>query len=47
MPDTLTEERMVYRISRRREVRCRLWYKVSPFRDGLDRRFLVWTEELE
>jgi hypothetical protein len=47
MPDTVSEERTVYRISRQREVRCRLWFRVSPFRDGLYRYFLVWTEELE
>jgi hypothetical protein len=47
MPDTVTEERTVYLISRQREVRCRLWFRVSPFRDGLYRYFLVWTEELE
>jgi hypothetical protein len=47
MQDTVTEERPVYRISRQREVRCRLWYRVSPFHDGLYRYFLVWTEELE
>ena len=47
MPDTVTEERTVYLISRQREVRCRLWFRVTPFRDGLYRYFLVWTEELE
>ncbi len=47
MPDTITEERPVYRVSRQREVRCRLWYRVSLFREGLYRYFLVWTEELE
>lgn len=47
MPDTVTEERLVYRISRQKEVRCRLWYQISPFHDGLYRHLLIWTEELE
>jgi len=47
MPDTVTEERQVYMISRQREVRCRLWYRVTPFHDQLYRYFLVRTEELE
>jgi hypothetical protein len=47
MPETITEERTVYRLERHREVRCRLWFRVTPFRDGLYRYFLVWTEELE
>jgi len=47
MPDTVTEERTVYRISRQREVLCRLWYRVTPSPEGLNRYFLVWTEELE
>ena len=47
MPDTITEERTIYRISRQREVRCRLWYRVTPSPGGLNRYFLVWTEELE
>lgn len=47
MPDTIAEERTVYLISRQREVRCRLWYRVLPFRDGLYRYSFVWTEELE
>jgi len=47
MPGTVTEERMVYRIDRQREVRCRLWFQVSLYREGLYRYFLVRTEELE
>ncbi len=47
MPKTVAEERTVYLISRQREVRCRLWYWVTPFREGLYRYFLVGTEELE
>ncbi len=47
MPDTVTEERMVYLISRQREVRCRLWFQVTPYREGLYRYFLFRTEELE
>ena len=31
MPDMVTEERTVYSILRQREVRCRLWYRVSAF----------------
>lgn len=55
MPDTMVEkkieerveERTVYLISRRCEVRCRLWYQVTPFREGLLRYFLVRVQELE
>jgi hypothetical protein len=47
MPYTVTEERHIYRASRLKEIRCRLWYQVSPFHDGLYRHFLIWTEELE
>jgi hypothetical protein len=47
MPDTVTEERKVYLISRQREVLCRLWFRVTPFREGLYRYFLFWTEQLE
>ena len=47
MPSTVTEERMVYRIDRQREVRCRLWFQVTPYREGLYRYFLLRTEELE
>ena len=47
MPDTVTEERMVYRISRQRDVRCRLWFHVTLLREGLYRFFLIRTEELE
>jgi len=47
MPSTITEERMVYIISRQREVRCRLWFQVTLFREGLYRFFLIRTEELE
>ena len=47
MPATVTEERMVYRISRQRDVLCRLWFQVTPYREGLYRYFLIRTEELE
>jgi hypothetical protein len=47
MPGTVTEERTVYLISRQREVRCRLWFQVTLFREGLYRYFLIGTEELE
>ena len=47
MPYTVTQERHVYLISRQREVRCRLWYQVTPFHDGLNRYFLTRIEELE
>ena len=47
MADTVVEERKVYLISRRREVLCRLWFNVSPLRDGLYRYFLIRIEELQ
>ncbi len=47
VPCTVTEERVVYLISKQREVRCRLWFQVTPFRDGLRRFFLVGMEELD
>jgi hypothetical protein len=40
-------ERTVYLPSRRREVRCRLWYEVKPWHDGLVNYFLVSIEELD
>jgi hypothetical protein len=47
MPEKISEERTVYLPSRRREVRCRLWYEVTPVREGLFKYFLVGIEELE
>jgi len=47
MPETISQEQTVYRLNRHRDVRCRLWFHVTPFRDGLYRYFLVATEELE
>ena len=47
MPFTVTEERPIYRASRQREVRCRLWYQVTPYREGLLKFFLVGIQELE
>ena len=47
MPEMVSQELVVYLISRQREVRCRLWYRVTPFRDGLYQYSFVWTEELE
>lgn len=44
---TVSEERHIYRYERRREVRCRLWYEVTTFREGLLRYFLIGIEELE
>lgn len=45
-PWTVSEERTAYLISRQREVRCRLWFQVTPFREGLFKYFLVGIEEL-
>jgi hypothetical protein len=47
MPNRVSEDRTVYRPARGKEVRCRLWYEVSPLRDGLYKYFLVSIEELE
>ncbi len=47
MPNTISEERVVYLIPKQREVRCRLWFQVTPFREGLNRFFLIRIEELE
>lgn len=44
---TVVEERTVYLSSRQREVLCRLWYEVTPFREGLFRYFLIGIQELE
>lgn len=44
---TVSEERRIYRCQRHREVRCRLWYEVTTFREGLLRYFLIGIEELE
>jgi hypothetical protein len=43
----VSEERTVYVIRRQREIRCRLWYEVTPFREGLFKYFLVGMQELE
>ncbi len=47
MSKLISEERSVYLIVRQREVRCRLWYEVTPFREGLFKYFLVGIQELE
>lgn len=47
MPTKISEERTVYLPSRHKEVRCRLWYEVTPLRDGLLKYFLLGIEELE
>jgi hypothetical protein len=47
MPSKISEVRTVYLPSRRREVRCRLWYEVSLMREGLYKYFLLGIEELE
>jgi len=44
---TVSEERNIYVSHRHREVRCRLWYEVTRFREGLLRYFLIGIEELE
>jgi len=45
--DTCRWFQPLLRPGRQREVLCRLWYRVTPFPEGLNRYFLVWTEELE
>jgi hypothetical protein len=47
MPMRVYEIRTVFLASRQKEVRCRLWYEVTPLRDGLQRHFLVGIEELD
>jgi hypothetical protein len=47
MASTISEVRTVYLPSRLREVRCRLWYEVTPLREGLLKYFLVGIQELE
>ena len=47
MPIRVFEIRTIFLASRRKEVRCRLWYEVMPLRDGLQRHFLVGIEELD
>ncbi|HLY63204.1 MAG TPA: hypothetical protein VKV95_20860 [Terriglobia bacterium] len=47
MANKVFEIRSVYLPSRHKEVRCRLWYEVTPLRDGLVRNFLVGIEELD
>jgi hypothetical protein len=47
MPRSVCEERVVFLPSRGREVRCRLWFEVTPFREGLWKYFLIRIEELE
>lgn len=46
-PVTVSEERPTYSITRHCEVRCRLWYEVSPISEGLLRYFLVGIQELD
>jgi len=47
VPRTIAVEQTVYLISRRQEVPCRLWYEVSPLREGLMKYFLVGIQELD
>ncbi len=47
MTETVIIERTVYLPSRHCEVRCRLWYEVSPFEKDLLRYFLLRVEELD
>ena len=47
MPEKVFEERNVYLPARGKEVRCRVWYEVTPWRNGLLRYFLVGIEPLE
>ena len=47
MQTKISEERTVYLPSRQKEVRCRLWYEVTPMREGMFRYFLLGIEELE
>jgi hypothetical protein len=47
MPRIVSEERSVYLTWRYREVRCRLWYEVTPLKEGVLRYFLIRVEELE
>ena len=47
MPAKISEIRTVYLPSRNKEVRCRLWYEVTPLREGMSKFFLVGIEELE
>jgi hypothetical protein len=47
MPTKISEERTVYLPSRHKEVRCRLWYEVTPMREGMFKYFLLGIEELE
>ncbi len=47
MNQMVIDERTVYLPARHREVRCRLWYEITPYRDGLWKTFLVRIEELE
>lgn len=46
-PVTVSEERTTYSINRHCEVRCRLWYEVTPMSEGLLRYFLVGIQELD
>ena len=47
MPNKISEVRTVYLPSRGKEVCCRLWYEISPLREGLYKYFLLGIEELE
>lgn len=46
-PRTEIVEAKVYRREKKRDILCRLTYKVTPFRDDLFRWFLVSIVELE
>ena len=47
MMNKISVERSVYLPSRKKVVRCRLWYEVTPLHDGLVRCFLLGMDELE
>jgi hypothetical protein len=47
MPTRVSDVRTVFLASRQKEGLCRLWYEVTPLRDGLVRHFLAGIEELE
>ena len=40
-------ERQVYRVARGREILCRMTDLITPYRDGLNKLFLLSIEELE
>ena len=41
------EERTIYRAGRKCEIRRRLWYEVTPLREGMMKYFLLGIQELE